>query len=169
MSIMSEIKSIFRSERKIAPKYIFLLTGVCLAGIWLWFQTAADVPAPLPAVKAPLSASTAAPPVPVVPVKNYGNWEEIKDPFLQQNANRPETLLAGPAAAASGGKTPAEPLPILTGIVIGTEPVAIIRWGGKSKSYQLRERVGEYIVTAIEPQSVTLQGPAGSRTLQVGR
>lgn len=58
--------------------------------------------------------------------------------------------------------------PILTGIVGGEGRwAAILKYGGSSRSYQLRDSVGPYQVVAITANSATISGPGGSVVLKV--
>lgn len=60
--------------------------------------------------------------------------------------------------------------PGLVGIVEGAgKRVAIIQYGGESRSYGIYERIGPYQVTSISSSSVILSGPAGRTVLAVGR
>ncbi|MCE5285450.1 MAG: type II secretion system protein M [Pelosinus sp.] len=72
------------------------------------------------------------------------------------------------------GKTPDTRIqdgrPGLVGIVEGAgKRLAIIQYGGDSRSYGIYERVGPYQVTSISSSSVILSGPAGRTVMAVGR
>lgn len=60
--------------------------------------------------------------------------------------------------------------PGLVGIVEGAgKRLAIINYGGDSRSYGNYERIGPYQITSISSSSVILSGPAGRTVLAVGR
>jgi hypothetical protein len=60
--------------------------------------------------------------------------------------------------------------PGLVGIVEGADKrIAIIQYGGNSRSYGIYERIGPYQITSISSSSVILSGPAGRTVLAVGR
>ncbi|HWR41455.1 MAG TPA: hypothetical protein VN611_18330 [Patescibacteria group bacterium] len=150
--------------------YIVIVTaaGLFWLGGALWFA---------PSAPPPSAGQPSAPPSPAaisprsVAVKNYGNWAELRDPF-RYGGSAGYLTAAGPAVAEPAtlaARNGSNSLPVLTGVVLGGEPVAIMRWAGKSQAYKIRERIGDYTVIAIDASSVILAGSAGSHTLVLGR
>lgn len=105
---------------------------------------------------------------------------QLRDPFsiasvspvpvagLQQSL----TLPALPNKQDRTGRqktTSATALPVLSGIVSGSRTkMAIIDYHG-SQSYAVDDKVGKWVVTAINDEFVILEGPNGQQTLWLGR
>lgn len=122
--------------------------------------------------------------LPPAEFQQFDNNDVLKDK-MPQPGNVPGQLWPGTTAAkkdysnldkllSGSGKTPAAQFqndrPGLVGIVEGAgKRLAIISYGGDSRSYGIYERVGSYQVTSISSSSVILSGPAGRTVLAVGR
>ncbi len=75
------------------------------------------------------------------------------------------------ASPTKGGQAfSAGPLPKLTGVIVGEgSRVAILRQGTISRSYRVGESAGSYRVASIGGNSVTLEGPSGTKVLTMGQ
>lgn len=129
-------------------------------------------PAPQPAASGPAKAPSA-PSAPRLPAGTAAPGQVLRDLFAPPAGYAAilATSAKAPAPAASGEKTFSYgPLPVLTGVIQGADTrVAILRQGTISRSYRVGQNAGEFRVTAIGANSVTLAGPAGTTVLTMGK
>lgn len=162
----------------ITPKKISLLlfAGVCLYGAICYVPQSDETVSP------PLHSDTLST-KPAMP-QGYQVQSPLRDPFTSddvsvissnRSSNQPTAL---PAAAGRqqqkklvpAKKTTDAVVPALQGIVSGTKTrMAIIDYQGRSRSYALYDRIGDWAVLAIEEDYVILEGADGQTTLRLGR
>lgn len=118
--------------------------------------------------------SSPAPPRTVMP-RGYQQEAVIKDPFAVPKAYQKPAIPAGsavntPHQNAAVPKSGKAVKPVLTGIVAGrSKQLAIIEYQSQSRTYQVRDQFGPFVVAAIFEHSVVLEGPEGRLTLTLGR
>ena len=166
------------------PRSYYLAGAVLVGGGAAVYAALATTPAVAPHLDAAPRGVMAEKPLPPatfpaggIIIKQFGNFAEIRDPFTPLSSttpapvpNRPVTTVPAATAGGANGEKPTASLPTLVGIVIANgQQAALIRWEGKTGTYQLRERVGQEQLTAVDRESVTLSGPTGERILKLGR
>lgn len=165
--------------------FLIVLVGVAaIAAALLLYEPSAPTPAAAPD---PAPPTAIAPPAgkpgatvntttPVMPQGTATVGQTTRDIFappaeyaalLAISSNRPPNG----ASPSGGGQTfGAGPLPKLTGVIVGEgSRVAILRQGTISRSYRIGESAGSYRVASIGGNSVTLEGPAGTKVLTMGQ
>ncbi|GBG57965.1 hypothetical protein SPFL3102_01685 [Sporomusaceae bacterium FL31] len=125
-----------------------------------------------------LPVKNKAPSQPVMP-QGYQAEAVLKDPFaIPAGFQKRDEQSAGAMNQANnlqdkpqlGGNNDRNAVPSLTGIVGGAaKQLAIIEYKTESRSYQVNDVIGPYLVSAIYDHSVVLAGPSGKLTLTLGR
>ncbi len=159
---------------------IILLFCMLVLGIGYYFfrETGAGPVANLPNSQAVVDNISVKPAMP----KGYQPEFAVRDPFLappeyrqpDNGANKnilsaentPSTVKAKPH---SSSKQPNARLSLDGVVGGGNARVAIIRYGGNSRSYQIGDFIGPYRLTAVDEDSATLWGPDDKLVLIVGR
>ena len=165
--------------------FLIVLVGVAaIAAALLLYEPSVPTPATMPAPALP--AATALPvgkpgtsvntSTPVMPQGTSTVGQATRDIFsppaeyaalLAVSTNKPPN---GASPAGGGPAFGAGPLPKLTGVIVGEgSRVAILRQGTISRSYRIGESAGSYRVASIGGNSVTLEGPAGTKVLTMGQ
>ena len=161
-----------KSVSWITPKKISLLlfAGVCLYGMF-YFVPPSDETVSSPIPSETLSTKPAMP-------QGYQRNALLRDPFTSEDvpiilSNQPTVLPTvtdrqqqkKPVAAKKTAKAVA---PALQGIISGPKTrMAILGYQGRSRSYALHDRIGDWAVLAIEEDYVILEGPEGQTTLRL--
>lgn len=158
----------------ITPKKISLLlfAGVCLYGIFYF------VPPSDETVSSPIPSDTFST-KPAMP-QGYQLNSPLRDPFTSDDvpivSSSQSTVLPTVTGRqqqkkpVSVKKTTKAVVPALQGIISGPKTrMAIIGYQGRSRSYALHDRIGDWAVLAIEENYVILEGPDGQTTLRLGR
>ena len=165
--------------------FLIVLVGVAaIAAALLLYEPSAPTPAsaPVPALP-PAAALPAGKPgasvnttTPVMPQGTSTVGQATRDIFappaeyaalLAASGNNPPN---GTSPTKGGQSFGAGPLPKLTGVIAGEGTrVAILRQGTISRSYRIGESAGSYRVASIGGNSVTLEGPAGTKVLTMGQ
>lgn len=166
--------------------FLIVLVGVAaIAAALLLYEPSVPTPATMPAPTLPAATVT---PVgkpgtsvvntstPVMPLGTSTVGQATRDIFappaeyaalLAVSTNKPPN---GASPAGGGPAFGAGPLPKLTGVIVGEgSRVAILRQGTISRSYRIGESAGSYRVASIGGNSVTLEGPAGTKVLTMGQ
>lgn len=140
------------------------VTGIVLLGVLYEGQETEVAIAP----PAPVKQSTERPTGPVMP-KGYAPGAVIRDPFALPQENSVVSSVVSPSPkTAHKSASPTHMLPVLTGIV-GTNDhwVAIIKYGGISRSYQIGDVIGPYQLVSVTAAGATVSGAGVFHSLRV--
>jgi hypothetical protein len=95
---------------------------------------------------------------------------DIFSPQVEYAALSPSPGGADPVHGNAAKTVSTAQIPVLTGLIEGDgSRVVILRQGTLSRSYRVGQAAGAYTVDAIDANSVTLTGPAGTTVLTMGQ